>query len=71
MTNKDDSLQVAGKVIEVLPGMTFRVELPNGHVVLAHVAKKLRTTLAPLAVGDPVRLDISSYDLDKGRIVVV
>lgn len=69
MTHKDDSLQVPGKVIEVLPGMTFRVELPNGHVVLAHVAKKLRTTFAPLVVGDPVRLEISSYDLDKGRIV--
>ncbi len=70
MTHKDDSLQVPGKVIEVLPGMTFRVELPNGHVVLAHVAKKWRATLAPISVGDPVRLEMSSYDLNEGRIVV-
>ena len=70
MSQKDELLQVSGKVIDALPGLTFRVELPNGHVVLAHVAKKQRATLAPISVGDSVRLEMSSYDLNEGRIVV-
>jgi translation initiation factor IF-1 len=54
--------------VEVLPNAVFRVELANGHRILAHVARKSRTGLADLAAGDCVRLEMTPYDFSKGRI---
>ncbi len=65
---KEDILEVEGVVIETLPNTTFKVELENGHVVLAHISGKLRMHYIKILPGDKVKLEISPYDLDKGRI---
>jgi len=65
----DDSIEVDGKVVAVLPGTMFRVELANGHQVLAHISGKLRKNFIKIATGDMVRLEITPYDLEKARIV--
>lgn len=65
---KEDILEVEGTVIETLPNTTFRVELENGHVVLAHISGKLRMHYIKILPGDKVKLEISPYDLDRGRI---
>jgi len=65
---KDDVIVVDGKVIEVLPNATFRVELDNGHVVLCHISGKMRMHYIKILLGDTVRLEITPYSLDKGRI---
>jgi translation initiation factor IF-1 len=70
MTGKEEPIQVVGKVIEVLPGTTFRVEFPNGHVVLAHIPGKGQKDSVGISVGDRVQVEMSSYDLTKGRILV-
>jgi translation initiation factor IF-1 len=64
-----DVIEVEGTVISVLPNTMFRVELPNKHVVLAHVAGKMRKHFIPLTLGDRVKMELSPYDLQKGRIV--
>lgn len=66
---KEDILEVEGTVLETLPNTTFKVELDNGHVVLAHISGKLRMHYIKILPGDRVKLEISPYDLDKGRIV--
>jgi len=67
---RDDGIQVEGAVVEVLPNGTCRVELANGHRVLAYVAAKARLSLARLAPGDRVQLEMSPYDLSEGRIML-
>jgi len=67
---REDSIHVEGAVVEVLPNRTYRVELPNGHRVLAFVAGKARLSFTRLTPGARVRLEMSPYDLSQGRIVV-
>ncbi|MBD3381793.1 MAG: translation initiation factor IF-1 [candidate division Zixibacteria bacterium] len=66
---KEESIKVEGKVIEPLPNAMFRVELSNGHVVLAHISGKMRMHYIKILPGDKVTLELSPYDLSKGRIV--
>jgi translation initiation factor IF-1 len=61
-------VEVEGKVVAVLPGTMFRVELKNGHRVLAHISGKLRKNFIKFTVGDMVRLEISPQDVEKARI---
>ena len=65
---KKDAIEVEGKVIELLPNTMFRVELPNGHRVLAHISGKMRLHFIRILPGDKVLLEMSPYDLTKGRI---
>ena len=62
------SIEVEGRIVTVLPGTMFRVELTNGHVVLAHISGKLRKHFIKIAAGDKVKMEMSPYDLDKARI---
>ncbi len=66
---KEDSIRVEATVREALPNAMFRVELQNGHKVLAHVSGKMRMHFIRILPGDKVTLEISPYDLTKGRIV--
>jgi translation initiation factor IF-1 len=63
-----DSIQTTGIVKDVLPGTMFRVELQNGHVVLAHISGKMRKNFIRIVPGDKVELELSPYDLSKARI---
>ncbi len=65
---KDDVIEVEGKVIEALPNTIFKVELENGHTVTAHISGKLRVNFIKILVGDTVTVEVSAYDLSKGRI---
>jgi len=65
---KDDSIEVEGTVIEQLPNAMFRVELSNGHKVLAHISGKMRMHFIRILPGDKVKLELSPYDLTRGRI---
>ena len=65
---KDNVLEVEGTVVETLPNANFKVELENGHQVLAHISGKLRTNFIKILPGDKVTLELSPYDLSKGRI---
>ena len=65
---KEDVIEVEGKVIEALPNTVFKVELENGHVVTAHISGKLRMNFIKILVGDTVTVEVSAYDLTKGRI---
>lgn len=65
---KEKPIEVEGRVVESLPNATFRVELPNGHTVLAHVSGKIRMHFIKILPGDAVRLELSPYDLSRGRI---
>ncbi|MBQ1375004.1 MAG: translation initiation factor IF-1 [Clostridia bacterium] len=65
---KDDVIEVEGKVVEALPNATFMVELPNGHRVLSHISGKLRMNFIRILPGDKVTLEMSPYDLTRGRI---
>ncbi len=66
--SKQDVIEVEGKVLEALPNATFKVELENGHVVLAHISGKLRMNFIRILPGDKVTVELSPYDLTKGRI---
>ena len=66
--SKTDVIQLEGKVIEKLPNAMFQVELENGHQVLAHISGKLRMNYIRILPGDKVTVEISPYDLTKGRI---
>jgi translation initiation factor IF-1 len=66
---KDDAIEVEGTVIEPLPNAMFRVELANGHKVLAHVSGKIRMHFIRILPGDKVTVQLSPYDLSRGRIV--
>jgi len=65
---KDDFIEVEGIVTDVMPNCVFKVTLENGHVVTAHISGKLRTNYIKILAGDKVRLELSPYDLDRGRI---
>ena len=67
--SKGDAIEVSGTVLEALPNAMFRVQLDNGHEVLAHVAGKMRRYRIRILPGDRVRLEVSPYDLNRGRIV--
>ncbi len=62
------AIEVEGRIITVLPGTMFRVQLTNGHMVLAHISGKLRKHFIKIAAGDMVKMEMSPYDLDKARI---
>jgi translation initiation factor IF-1 len=66
--SKEDLIEVEGVIAEVLPNCVFKVELPNGHMVVAHISGKLRTNYIRIVKGDRVTLELSPYDLDRGRI---
>ncbi|HOO87521.1 MAG TPA: translation initiation factor IF-1 [Synergistales bacterium] len=69
MSNKDEVIEVRGKVIEPLPNAMFKVELDNGHKILAHVSGKMRLHFIRILPGDRVLVEISPYDLSRGRII--
>lgn len=69
MANKEDVLEVEGTVKELLPNMTFVVQLDNGIEIKAHLCGKMRMRNIRVLVGDHVKIEMSSYDLTKGRIV--
>jgi translation initiation factor IF-1 len=66
---KEEAIQVEGKVLETLPNAMFKVELPNGHKVLAHVSGKMRMHFIKILPGDSVTVELSPYDLTRGRII--
>ncbi len=65
---KEEAIEVEGIVKEALPNTTFRVELKNGHVIMAHLSGKMRKHYIRIVPGDSVKVELSPYDLDKGRI---
>ena len=65
---KDDVIEFEGTVVEALPNATFKVQLPNGHIVTAHLSGKLRMNYIRILQGDHVTVEVSVYDLTKGRI---
>ncbi len=65
---KEKPIQVEGKVVEALPNATFRVELENGHLILAHISGKMRLHYIRILPGDRVAVELSPYDLTRGRI---
>ena len=67
--SKTDVIEIEGVVVEKLPNAMFKVELENGHIVLAHISGKLRMNFIKILSGDKVTLEMSPYDLSKGRIV--
>lgn len=68
MSSDNNAIEVEGKVVAVLPGTMFKVQLANGHVVLAHISGKLRKNFIKIAAGDTVKMEMSPYDLEKARI---
>lgn len=66
--SKQDVIEIEGTVVEALPNAQFRVELPNGKVILAHISGKLRMNFIKILPGDKVTVEMSPYDLSKGRI---
>ncbi|KRQ87275.1 Translation initiation factor IF-1 [Caloramator mitchellensis] len=67
--SKDDVIELQGTVIEALPNAMFKVELENGHVILAHISGKLRMNFIKILPGDKVTVEVSPYDLNRGRII--
>ena len=65
---KEEPIELTGTVTQVLPGTMFRVALPNGHEVLAHISGKMRKNFIRISVGDKVKVEMSPYDLGKARI---
>ena len=68
MAREKEVIELVGTVVEALPGTQFRVELENGHIIIAHVAGKMRKTYIRLVPGDRVKVELTPYDLTKGRI---
>ena len=69
MSNKEEPITLEGKVLETLPNAMFRVGLANGHKVLGHVSGKMRMNFIRILPGDTVTLELSPYDLSRGRII--
>jgi translation initiation factor IF-1 len=65
---KDDCIEFDGEVVDTLPNTTFRVKLDNGHVVIAHISGKMRKNYIRILTGDKVKVEMTPYDLTKGRI---
>lgn len=68
MSNKEDVIEVEGTVVETLPNAMFRVDLENGHRILAHISGKMRMHFIKILPGDKVTIQLSPYDLSRGRI---
>ncbi len=68
MADKEEAIEVQGTVIEMMRGTQFKVQLQNGHVILAHISGKMRKNNIKIILGDRVRVEMSPYDLTKGRI---
>ncbi|MCL1855511.1 MAG: translation initiation factor IF-1 [Clostridia bacterium] len=66
--SKDDVIEMEGRVIEALPNAMFQVELPNGHRIMAHISGKMRMNFIRIYPGDRVTIELSPYDLTRGRI---
>ena len=66
---KEDSIEMQGTILETLPNTMFRVELANGHVVIAHISGRMRKNYIRILTGDKVTVALTPYDLSKGRIV--
>ena len=66
--SKDDSIEMEGSVLETLPNTMFRVKLENGHVVTAHISGRMRKNYIRILTGDKVKVEMTPYDLSKGRI---
>ena len=66
---KEEQIQMSGTVIDTLPNTMFRVELENGHVVIAHISGKMRKNYIKILTGDSVKVELTPYDLSKGRII--
>lgn len=66
--SKEDLIEFAGTIVELLPNATFRVELDNGHIVLAHTSGRMRKNRIRVLAGDKVTVEMTPYDLTKGRI---
>ena len=69
MANKDEAIEVEGIVKEALPNTMFRVELQNKHIILAHLSGKMRKHYIRIVPGDNVKVELSPYDLNRGRII--
>ena len=67
--SKEDVIEMEGTVVETLPNTMFRVELENGHIVTAHISGKMRKYYIRILTGDKVKVELTPYDLTKGRIV--
>jgi translation initiation factor IF-1 len=67
--SKEDAIQMEGEVIQTLPNTTFRVKLTNGHVMTAHISGKMRKHYIRILTGDTVTVELTPYDLGKGRII--
>ncbi len=65
---KEEQIQMSGTVVDTLPNTMFRVELENGHVVTAHISGKMRKNYIKILTGDSVKVELTPYDLSKGRI---
>jgi len=65
---KEDQIEMEGTVVETLPNTMFRAELENGHIVTAHISGKMRKNYIRILTGDKVKVDVTPYDLSKGRI---
>ena len=65
---KEEHIEMQGTVVETLPNTMFRVELENGHVVIAHISGKMRKNYIKILTGDTVKVELTPYDLSKGRI---
>ncbi|MGI9323394.1 MAG: translation initiation factor IF-1 [Pseudomonadales bacterium] len=65
---KEEQIQMSGTVIDTLPNTMFRVELENGHIVMAHISGKMRKNYIKILTGDTVKVELTPYDLTKGRI---
>ena len=66
--SKEDVIEVEGVVVETLPNTNFKVQLENGHIILAHISGKLRMNYIKILEGDKVKVELSPYDLTRGRI---
>ncbi|MEY2701313.1 MAG: hypothetical protein RIQ52_2068 [Pseudomonadota bacterium] len=66
--SKEDHIEMEGRVMETLPNTTFRVQLDNGHIVTAHISGKMRKNYIRILTGDRVKVEMTPYDLTKGRI---
>ena len=69
VANKDEAIEVVGIVKEALPNTMFRVELENKHIILAHLSGKMRKHYIRIVPGDKVKIELSPYDLNRGRII--
>ena len=65
---KEDSIEMQGTILETLPNTMFRVELENGHIIIAHISGKMRKNYIRILTGDTVLVELTPYDLSKGRI---